>query len=657
MLLFLAIVSAPQAATLTVDPTSASAYPDIETALLDATSGDIISLSAGTHSLCEYLNEVQLSFVGAGTSLTTLEVSSPCSAGFYLGTGVELTIENLTVDASAASALNMSTDNHVIATDVIFDGGQSGSRCAFINSISSFTGTRVEFNHCGDGSAWLEGAAMYMWGTAQVTLTDSAFRNNQANKGGAVLLNYFCGSPELTLDEVTFENNFALNDGGAIYLDSSAVYSSGSSFINNTAQDGSGGAIGGGGYLDSVGDIFTGNTASQRGGAIGDTQLNLEGAQFSDNHADSGGALSLSYGSVVSGSVFNDNSASTSGGAIDFSSSITFELSDSLFCANTAAQGGAISGEDYLSVILTQLRFAHNEASNRGGSLYFNVEGTVTESIAKTELRQSTVFGSTVPADGEGVLLTGGNVVMHNTLLTHTDAGAGLHLGSVLSADVSHSGWYANTGGDVVGTTSIDLSTDGHVQADPLYVTADPTTSCEALNLRLATGSTMRDAGDMTHRDPDGSPSDIGAYGGPDAPIEDHDSDGFTTAADCVDTDASVFPGATEVANDGIDQDCDGVDLIEEEEDENEDENEDESDDEVDEDEDVDEDVDEEDTGGGDEHSADDSDERDEEEPVEDPDQDAQASGCTVAGTPMLRWTLPLLMTVLMGRRRRSANR
>ena len=46
-----------------------------------------------------------------------------------------------------------------------------------------------------------------------------------------------------------------------------------------------------------------------------------------------------------------------------------------------------------------------------------------------------------------------------------------------------------------------------------------------------------------------------------------------------------------------------------------------------------------------------------EEDQREDPDSDAQASGCTVAGTPLLRWTLPLVMTVLMGRRRRSAER
>ena len=31
---------------------------------------------------------------------------------------------------------------------------------------------------------------------------------------------------------------------------------------------------------------------------------------------------------------------------------------------------------------------------------------------------------------------------------------------------------------------------------------------------------------------------------------------------DCDDSDSSVFPGAPEVENDGIDQDCDGFDLV-----------------------------------------------------------------------------------------------
>ena len=42
----------------------------------------------------------------------------------------------------------------------------------------------------------------------------------------------------------------------------------------------------------------------------------------------------------------------------------------------------------------------------------------------------------------------------------------------------------------------------------------------------------------------------------------DFDGDGFRSNKDCNDHDASVFPGAPEIADDGIDQNCDGVDLI-----------------------------------------------------------------------------------------------
>ncbi len=48
--------------------------------------------------------------------------------------------------------------------------------------------------------------------------------------------------------------------------------------------------------------------------------------------------------------------------------------------------------------------------------------------------------------------------------------------------------------------------------------------------------------------------------GGKDA--SDADGDGVSAATDCDESDASVFPGATETAEDGVDQDCDGVDPL-----------------------------------------------------------------------------------------------
>jgi hypothetical protein len=43
-------------------------------------------------------------------------------------------------------------------------------------------------------------------------------------------------------------------------------------------------------------------------------------------------------------------------------------------------------------------------------------------------------------------------------------------------------------------------------------------------------------------------------------PVQDADGDGFPEDVDCDDADPEVHPGAREVRNDGVDQDCDGVD-------------------------------------------------------------------------------------------------
>lgn len=214
-----------------------------------------------------------------------------------------------------------------------------------------------------------------------------AVGTNQEANGGAIrsLNNSIDGKsyPQtLTLENVTFRDNDAtltsfsgggLNaydfGGGAIFSQGGAVIVKNSTFRDNDANNGAGGAIH---LLQSSisieNSIFANNTA------LGKTAADSLGGAI---YVDGLGPVDANARFTITGSTFEDNRAYNSGGAIHFNaynSTNTFSIDQSTFTSNAVvggerAQGGAIGGGGTGGsprITITRSLFANNTAKKSG---------------------------------------------------------------------------------------------------------------------------------------------------------------------------------------------------------------------------------------------------------------------------------------------------
>lgn len=217
-----------------------------------------------------------------------------------------------------------------------------------------------------------------------------------------------------------------------------------------------------------------------------------------------------------------------------------------------SSAGHAVADLDVTSATLGPL-MVWNTNTDPGGALL---------AIAATgswELGFATLVGT---GTQELVRADAGSGVVRNTAF----AGSGIAVSAVAGTSVNGDFNLFDDGVAHAAGYAVAASIEGaaSLSAAPVFEAHDPAGDCSGDLLAPSLDSPLVDAGDPGLFDRDGTRADIGATGGPEG-FEllggDRDLDGTPDIVDCGPEDPTRHPGATETPYDGVDQDCDGVDL------------------------------------------------------------------------------------------------
>ena len=408
-----------------------------------------------------------------------------------------------TIAGAVALAINGDT--------ITIDAGQYTDSVELINTDLTFEGQQ--------GTEWITpdnaGDALICRQGADCTVRGITFDGN-----GGRAIQVIDAASSLIVEDCYFSGGVA-TDGGAIL----ATYAE---FVV---------------ILDSR---FEGNTATASGGHVrvtGVDRLEVRDSVFLDGSAaiDAGAIRASGTGIVELYDLWiQGNESGDDGGGIDVSGGNSFEMYRSVLCDNTSPDdGGGLVVRSAASTLVGNVLL--NNSGARGGGMFGPENALVT--------RNNHFVGNSASISGSGVVAVAmsstNDLFAHNhDSVAHDDSAAGL----------SHDAFWSNPDGD---SALASLPSDT-VTADPL-LGASPPATCDLSLLVPRFGSALIDAGDPGYLDPDGGPSDIGAFGGPDpyVIVVDDDGDGFDVRLDCDDGDPSISPAAAELICDGLDNDCD----------------------------------------------------------------------------------------------------
>jgi pimeloyl-ACP methyl ester carboxylesterase len=187
-------------------------------------------------------------------------------------------------------------------------------------------------------------------------------------------------------------------------------------FSNNTAD--TGGAIDNDGTLSLIRTLLTGNTAQGLGGAISNSRdILVDNSRLSDNSASSGGGVYNSGFAVANNTSISENTATGDGGGLANSGRIT--INRSTIVNNQARVGGGIDNMPSGLAEIFNSTISNNTASEIGGG----VNNSRTMGIVNSTLsgNQAGLFGGGI-SNLSQIGQSRGNLLLINTLISGNTA-------------------------------------------------------------------------------------------------------------------------------------------------------------------------------------------------------------------------------------------
>lgn len=422
-----ALNSLNNATAANADVVPVGAFGTNDTVLFQAGLTGTITLTG--NSL--YLN-VPATITGPGATVITVS-GDDASRILYIGldtAGGTVTISGLTfLDGDAQNSSGgaiFNDDAALVLTDMVFEsnttGNSDGDGGALYHNGPSLSITNGTFTN---NFAYYDGGAILLI-RGTLTISGSTFgtagngNTTRFGDGGAIAISNTSGA---TITNSTFTENYAYDEGGAISIDQGSLTISGSSFTNNEAGNGDGGAISGEnfGTLIIDGSDFTGNQAGDDGGALGMEEffVTITNSSFTNNSSNEvGGAIFLYEGRFTLDNVTISNNTAGGGGGGAFLEDVSGRIVNSTISGNESdQQGGGLYLEDVKSVtiertVITGNTANANDGTNGGGGIYLYGVVTIIDSIISNN---SAAYGAGISSFNASTLTIRGSTISGNT--------------------------------------------------------------------------------------------------------------------------------------------------------------------------------------------------------------------------------------------------